>query len=270
LSFRTYGEFAYFHSGPEEGPRFVAKGLEGHASLEWLKQASAGWTDITRGRDPNLARIFLSEMHDAERTGQWPRFIVMSLGEDHTHALRPGHYTPTAMVASNDQALGEIVEGVSHSRFWPKTAIFVIEDDAQDGPDHVDCRRTVGFIISPYIKRGVVDSTLYTTASMIHTMESILRLPPMTQFDRAAKPMYKAFALKPDYGAYDNLSPETDLFAKNPAKGPGALASLQLDLSGYDRADPDEMNRILWAALRPGVAMPAPVRNAFFSPTPAH
>jgi YVTN family beta-propeller protein len=265
LTFRTYGEFAYFHSGPEEGPRFVAKGLEGHASLEWLKQAAAGWTDVTKGRDPDLARIFIREMRDAERSGSWPRFMVMSLGEDHTHALRPGHYTPTAMVASNDQALGEIVEAVSHSRFWPETAIFVIEDDAQDGPDHVDCRRTVGLLISPYINRGLVDSTPYTTASMIRTMELILGLPPMTQFDRAATPMFRAFALRPNYTAYSNLPARTDLLAKNPAKGPGAEASLRLDLSGYDRADPDEMNRILWTALKPGVAMPAPVHSAAFS-----
>ncbi|MGH9582390.1 MAG: beta-propeller fold lactonase family protein [Bryobacteraceae bacterium] len=264
LSFRTYGEFAYFHSGPDEGPRFVAKGLDGHASLEWLKVASSGWTDITKGRDPDLARIFIREMHEAERNGNWPRFMVMSLGEDHTRALRPGAHTPAAMVASNDQALGEIIEAVSHSNFWPETAIFVIEDDAQDGPDHVDCRRTVGFVISPYTKRNIVDSTLYATASMIHTMELILGLPPMTQFDRGATPMYKAFSLKPDYTPYENLPPQTDLFAKNPAKGPGAEASLKLDLSGYDRADPDEMNRILWAALKPGVPMPAPVRNASF------
>ena len=265
LSFRTYGEFAYFHSGPDEGPRFVAKGLEGHASLAWLKLASAGWTDVTRGRDPDLAQVFIKEMRDAERTGVWPRFMVMSLGEDHTHALRPGHYTPAAMVASNDQALGQIVEAVSHSRFWPDTAIFIIEDDAQDGPDHVDCRRTVGLVVSPYIKRHIVDSTMYTTASMIHTMELILGLPTMTQFDRAATPMYNAFTAKPDYTTYNNSRAQTDLFAKNPAKGPAAEASLRLDLSGYDRADPDEMNRILWSAMKPGVPMPVPVRTAFFN-----
>ncbi len=264
VSFRSYGEFAYFHSGPDEGPRFVAKGLEGHASLEWVKLASAGWRDTTKGRDPDLARVFIQELREAERTGNWPRFMVMSLGEDHTHALRPGHYTPVAMVASNDQALGEIVEAVSHSRFWPETAIFVIEDDAQDGPDHVDCRRTVGLAISPYIKRGVVDSTFYTTASMIHTMELILGLPPMTQFDRAATPMYTAFATSSDNRPYDNLPPLTDLLAKNPANGPGAKASLRLDLSGYDRADPHEMNRILWSALKPGVPLPAPVRSGSF------
>jgi YVTN family beta-propeller protein len=265
LSFRTYGEFAYFHSGPDEGPRFVAKGLEGHASVAWLKLASAGWTDVTRGRDPDLAQLFIKEMHDAERTGVWPRFMVMSLGEDHTHALRPGHYTPAAMVASNDQALGAIVEAVSHSRFWPDTAIFIIEDDAQDGPDHVDCRRTVGLVVSPYIKRHIVDGTMYTTASMIHTMELILGLPTMTQFDRAATPMYNAFTAKPDYTTYNNSPAKTDLFAKNPAEGPAAEASLRLDLSGYDRADPGEMNRILRYAMKPAVPMPVPVRTTFFN-----
>ena len=269
LTFRTYGEFAYFHSGSDEGARFVAKGLEGHASLEWLKLASRGWTDVSKGRDPDLARIFIREMHQAEQTGNWPRFIVMSLGEDHTHALRPGHYTPAAMVASNDHALGEIVEAVSHSSFWPETAIFVIEDDAQDGPDHVDCRRTVGLVISPYTKRNVVDSTQYSTASMIRTMELMLGLPPMSQFDRAATPMYEAFTTTPDFAPYSNVPPRTDLFAKNPAKGKGAEASLRLDFSSYDRADPEEMNRILWEALKPGVAMPAPVRSAVLSVEPA-
>lgn len=265
LSFRTYGEFAYVHSAHDTAPRFVAKGLERHASLAWLQAASAGWTNVEMGRDPELAGIFIRELHDAERTGDWPKFIIMSLGEDHTHALRPGHYTPVAMVASNDQALGRIVEAVSHSRFWPDTAIFVIEDDAQDGPDHVDCRRTLGLVISPYVKRAVVDSTSYSTASMIHTMELILGLPPMTQFDSAAAPMYKAFAERPDYSPYENLPSQTDLLAKNPSKGAGAEASLRLDLSGYDRADPNDMNRILWEALKPGVALPAPVRSALFS-----
>ena len=262
ISFRTYGEFAYFHSGRDEGPRFVAKGLEGHASLAWLKLASSGWSDIGKGRDPDLANVFIRELRQAEITGNWPRFMVMSLGEDHTHALRPGHYTPAAMVASNDQALGMIVDAVSHSRFWPETAIFVIEDDAQDGPDHVDCRRTVGFVISPFVKRGVVDSSFYSTASMIRTMELILAIPPMTQFDRGAAPMYASFALAPDLTPYVNVEPKVDLNAKNPFKGADAEASLKLDFSGYDRADPGEMNRILWHAFKPGMPMPPPVRSS--------
>lgn len=265
ISFRTFGEFAFFHSGRDQGPRFVAKGLEGHASVEWLKLASSNWKNISAGRDPDLADVFIREMHDGEKNDNWPRFMVMSLGEDHTHALRPGDYTPSAMVGSNDQALGKIVDAVSHSRFWPETIIFVIEDDAQDGPDHVDCRRTVGLAISPYIKRGIVDSTLYTTASMVHTMELILGLPTMTQFDRAATPMYRAFRTSLDLTPYSNASPRTDLLAKNPAKGPAAAASLRMDFSGFDRVDPEEMNRILWEAQKPGVPMPAPVRSALMA-----
>jgi hypothetical protein len=97
---------------------------------------------------------------------------------------------------------------------------------------------------------------------MVHTMELILGLPPMTQFDRAATPMYKSFTPQPDYTAYNNVPSATDLFARNPATGPGAQASATLDFSGYDRADPDTMNRILWETLKPGVRMPAPVRSA--------
>jgi DNA-binding beta-propeller fold protein YncE len=263
ISYRSYGEFAYFHPGPDAEPRFVAKGLEGHASLEWLKLASSGWNDVSKGRDPDLAKIFIREMRTAERTGEWPRFMVLSLGEDHTHALRPGHYTPSAMVASNDQALGQIVDAVSHSRFWAETAIFIIEDDAQDGPDHVDARRTVGFVISPYTKRRIVDHSFYTTASMIHAMELILGLPTMTQFDAAAAPMYPSFDSVPNLAAYTNAEPRVNLFAKNPARGPDAEASLKLDFSEYDRVDPAEMNRILWKALKAGAVLPAPVRSAF-------
>src|SRR5262249_51205853 len=151
-----------------------------------------------------------------------------------------------------DLALGQIVEAVSHSKFWKETAIFVIEDDAQNGPDHVDAHRTVGLLISPWVKRGLVDSTMYTTSSMVRTMELILGLPPMTQFDAAATPMYASFTNQPVFDPIDAVRAETDLTARNPATGAGARASLKLDFSDYDRADPDELNRILWAALKPG------------------
>lgn len=185
----------------------------------------------------------------------------MSLGENHTQGLEPGKYTPVAHVAANDQALGQIVEGVSRSRFWKETAIFVIEDDAQNGPDHVDAHRTVGLVLSPYVKRGVVDSTQYTTASFVRTMEMILGLPPMTQYDEQATPLLACFTAKPNLSAYSNLAPRVDLEARNPVKGSGATASRRLDLSAPDRADPDALNAILWNALKPGVPLPAPVRS---------
>ncbi len=256
LTFRTYGEMASFTSSRESEPEVKAVGsLAGHVSTEWLRLKQKG------ARDTEKAGVFIQEMHDAEKSGDWPNFMVMSLGEDHTQGLRPGTFSPTALVAGNDEALGKIVEAVSHSRFWKETAIFVIEDDAQNGPDHVDAHRTVGLVISPWMKRGVVDSTMYTTSSYVKTMELILGLPPMTQFDETATPMYAAFTDKPLFDAIESVPPQTSLTARNPANTELARASLKLDFTDYDRADPDELNRILWAALKPGEKMPAPKRS---------
>lgn len=257
LTFRTYGEMASFRSSPESEPEVRAVGsLKGHVSTEYLRVKSRG------GRDTEKAAVFIRELKDAETSGDWPSFMVMSLGEDHTHGLTPGALAPVSEVASNDVALGQIVEAVSHSRFWKETAIFVIEDDAQNGPDHVDAHRTVGLVVSPWVKRGVVDSTMYATSSMVRTMELILGLPPMTQFDAAATPMYASFTAEAAFGAYDAIPAQVDLMTRNPATGAGARASLKMDFSDYDRADPDELNRVLWEALKPGQRMPAPVRSA--------
>jgi len=255
ISYISYGEFSHFKSGPGQAPQFSSvSGLEGHYSKGWLKAA--------KGRDTGKAQVFIDDLHHAEQTGHWWQFMVMSLPEDHTKGLTAGAFTPRATVGSNDLALGRIVEAVTHSRFWPETAIFVIEDDAQNGPDHVDDHRTVGLVISPYTRQGIVDSTHYTTASMVRTMELILGLPPMTQYDRAATPMYRCFHSKPNLWAYQAVSPRTNLMARNPATGPGAAESAKLDFSDVDRADPNALNKILWDALKPGQPMPAPVHSA--------
>lgn len=257
LTYRSYGEFASFHSSPKAPPIFTGnQGLQGHACLAWAKIS-----DFKGGRDQGKALAFIDELHQAETTGAWPNFMVLHLAEDHTQGLTAGDFSPVAEVADNDQALGEIVQAVSHSTFWKSTAIFVIEDDAQDGPDHVDCHRTVGLVISPYIKRGFVDHTHYTTASFVRTMELILNLPPMTQYDQAATPLYNAFTTKPVVIAYTNVAPKVDLTAVNPKTGPGAVASAKLDFSDVDRADPQTLNHILWNAIRPGIAMPASVHS---------
>jgi hypothetical protein len=188
--------------------------------------------------------------------------MVVSLGEDHTRGLMPGAFTPAAAVASNDLALGRMIEAVSKSKFWAETAIFIIEDDAQNGPDHVDARRTVGLIVSPYVKRGgIVDSTMYTTVSMPRTMEMILGLPPMTQYDQLATPMTGCFTTEASLAAYTHVPAKIDLLAKNPQTGEGARRSARLDWSEYDTADFDELNEILWEAIK-GTPMPAPVRSA--------
>ena len=185
--------------------------------------------------------------------------IMGASGGPHARPRR-GAYTPPACVASNDQAVGQIVEAVSHSRFWKDTAIFIIEDDAQNGPDHVDAHRTVGLVISPYIKRGTVDHTMYTTASFVRTIEDILGLPPMTQFDENATPLWNSFDSAPVLTAYAHVAPHIDIMAKNLA-GPVAIESAKLDFSAPDRVDPDLLNAMLWHALKPGVPMPAPVRS---------
>src|SRR5207244_3904021 len=137
--------------------------------------------------------VFLRDLAEFETTGQMPRLIFMRLGNDHTFGTAAGKIAPLSSVADNDYALGMIVEGMSRSRFWPKTAIFVLEDDAQNGPDHVDSHRSPAFVISPYAKRHAVDSTMYNTTSVLRTIELILSLHPMTQFDAGARPMHAAF-----------------------------------------------------------------------------
>lgn len=258
LTYRAYGECADFVSTPNSPPIFYgSSALKGHACQAYAQKY---WAD----RDTECARIFIDELHTAEQSGQWPNFMVMSLPEDHTFGLGAGRFTPTACVASNDLALGQIVEAISHSRFWKETAIFVIEDDAQNGADHIDAHRTVGLVISPYIRREAIDSTFYTTSSFVRTMEEILGLPTMTQYDRGATPLYHAFMKTPVLTPYTAQPALVNLQERNAADTPGALKSALLDFSAPDRADFKTLNAILWVALKPGMPMPAPVRGALY------
>lgn len=250
LSVRSYGEYA-FH-----------KSLEGRSSLAYMGKAGPG--DAPPGRDTGRADIFLREFREFEKSGAMPRLMVMSLGENHTRATLAGAFTPRAMVASNDLALGQIVDAVSHSKLWPEFAIFVIEDDAQNGPDHVDAHRTAGLLISPYVRRGAVVSTMYSTVSMLRTMELILGLGPMTQYDAAAGPMFDCFVARPDMRPFSCLPARIDLMAVNGKAAYGAAQSARMDFRGYDRVDEDAMNRILWHSIKgAGRPYPAPVRQAF-------
>jgi hypothetical protein len=217
-------------------------------------------------------QVFLEEFDDYEKNydsrdpeKRLPNYIVMSLGENHTRGTTPGAHTPSACVANNDWALGQLVDRVSHSRYWSETAIFVIEDDAQNGSDHVDARRTVGLVVSPYTKRQAVDSTLYTTSSMLRTMELLLGLPPMTQYDAAAMPMYASFGLTADFAPYTHLPPQIDVNARNAKDAPGAKVSLTMDFSDYDLTPMFELNEVIWKSVR-GVAseMPLPVSRFHF------
>lgn len=146
-------------------------------------------------------------------------------------------------------AVGTLVDRVSHSKYWATTAIFIIEDDAQDGPDHVDARRTVGLVASPYVKRGTLDSTLYARSSMLRSMELLLGLPPMSQYDAAATPMYASFAADPDLTPYNALPAQVDLNAKNTPKSYGSRASAKMDFDEEDRAPMHLLNEIIWKSV---------------------
>ena len=246
ITYRSYGEMAERVS---DGTNITARGrlpaLVNHVCPEFI-----------RGRDTEKLDVFLAEFDRYEKNyaskdpvQRLPNYIVMSLGEDHTQGTTPHAPTPVASVANNDWALGQLVDRVSHSPYWPETAIFVIEDDAQNGSDHVDARRTVGLVISPYTKRQAVDSTLYTTSSMVRTIELLLGLPPMTQFDAAAMPFYASFEAKANLTPYTHVKPRVDVNARNGENAIGAQVSLAMDFSEYDRAPMFELNEVIWKSL---------------------
>lgn len=214
-------------------------------------------------RDIERAKIFLEDLAEFERKGEWANFVLIRLGNDHTEGARAGRPTPEAHVADNDWALGMIVEGISKSKFWPQTAIFVLEDDAQNGPDHVDSHRSPAFVISPYSRRaGVVDSTFYNTTSMLRTMEILLGLRPMTVFDASSRPMTSAFIDVPDARPYIAEKARIDIDQRNPGGTPAAWLSEPLDFRDADTIDDHLMNEILWLAVK-RTPPPAPVRSWF-------
>jgi YVTN family beta-propeller protein len=261
LSYRSYGEYGARVSQPDGSARMEGRvpGLIGHMCPDY----GIAKVKDKKMRDTDNVEVFLKEFRDFEKNNNLPRFIVMSLGEDHTTGTKPGTFTPEACVASNDVALGRLVEAVTRSKFWPETAIFVIEDDAQNGPDHVDAHRTVGLVISPYTKRHCVDSTQYATVSMIRTIELILGLPPLSQYDAAARPMFASFTDKSDLTPYRHEPARIDLAAINPRTAYGAQRSSKMDFSEYDRVDDFELNEILWRSIKgANAAVPPAVRRA--------
>jgi len=256
LTYRSYGEYAARAStGTTMDAAPGVGGLVGHVAADYLG---------SRQRDTENVAVFLREFKEYEKnydspnaSKRLPNFVVMSMPEDHTHGTAPGSFTPQAMVANNDYAIGQLVEAVTHSKYWPNTAIFIIEDDGQDGPDHVDARRTVGLVLSPYVKRGVVDSTLYSTSSMVRSIELLLGLPPMSQYDAAAMPMYASFGTEAQVAPFDVIQPKIDVNAKNKMGDYGSEESRKMDFSDLDRAPMHALNEILWKSIK-GADSPMP------------
>jgi DNA-binding beta-propeller fold protein YncE len=260
VSYRSYGEFVANGETPNDPATTVVEALQGHFDPKF-RSYDLEYPDVKR------TERFLEELAEFEKKGEMPRLIILRLPNDHTAGTSPGKPTPTAFVADNDLALGQLVEGLSKSRFWPHLAIFVVEDDAQNGSDHVDAHRTVALSISPYSRRNSVDSAMYSTSSMLRTIELILGLDPMSQFDAAARPMWSSFTSTPDLAAYRCRPAGTDVKAVNLRTAWGADTSKKLDLRGEDRADDLVFNEIIWKSVKGANSpMPPPVRAAFVLP----
>lgn len=212
--------------------------------------------------DVERAKTFIEDFSQLEAAGALPKLMIMRLGNDHTSGTAAGKISPLAAMADNDYALGMIVDAISHSKAWATTAIFVVEDDAQNGADHVDSHRSPAFVISPYTHTGAIDSTLYNQAAMLRTMELILGLRPMTHYDAGARPMSAAFTAQPDPRPYTVAKPQYPLDERNPAASATAQRSNRMDFSEADRIDEDELNDILWRAIRK-TEPPVPVRSFF-------
>jgi DNA-binding beta-propeller fold protein YncE len=256
-----------WEAAQKKGLSTLSFGYLGRRGLAQIQSRTFGKSEQSdaqaRVRDYVRGGQFATEFAEMDRENRVPNFMVMGLGEDHTSGTTPGAFTPRAAVASNDVAIGTIVEAVSKSKIWESSAIFFIEDDAQNGPDHIDSHRTVGLVVSPYVKRSFVDSTMYSTMSMLRTIELLLGLPPLTQHDAAATAMYNSFAARPDLSGYTALPARIDLTSINTPASYGAAISARMDFSDYDRIDEQALNQILWHSIKGAdVPMPAPVRRA--------
>ena len=215
---------------------------------------AAGWDlDV-----PDVVRAgqFIRDLKEYEQTGDFPNFSILWLPSDHTSGTRFGSPTPEAQVADNDLALGQVVDAVSHSRFWKDTCIFAVEDDAQGGADHVSGFRTTAYVASAYTKRGVTISTQYNQTSLLRTLELMLGLPPMNQMDATATPMFDCFTNLPDFTPFNAVANNIPLDEMNPA--PKKIANVQLRRDAYvsarlplaepDQCPEDVLNQILWRA----------------------
>jgi YVTN family beta-propeller protein len=277
-SLRVYGEFAFTETswavpGKEDPPKFLdyyhdfidqthlinISSRPGIESLRpYLNTETVGWDmDI-----PDIFRAaqFNKELREYERKGEFPNLIIICLPDDHTSGTKAGSPTPAAQVADNDLAFGQIVEAISHSKFWPKTCIIAIEDDPQNGWDHVSGFRTTAYVISPYTKRNTVVSTQYNQTSILRSIELILGLPPMNQIDATATAtaMSDCFTDVPDLAPYEAVPANVPLDQMNPdpkkvsnaTLRKDAIVSARLPLDEVDRCPEDVLNRIIWRSMK--------------------
>ncbi|HLY68196.1 MAG TPA: bifunctional YncE family protein/alkaline phosphatase family protein [Puia sp.] len=250
VSYRTYGEFA-----DDYKPNI--KILQNHFCTRYT-----GW-DLSF-RDTSRFYQWKKDFDSLVAEDALPHFNTVRLGNDHTEGLRKGKPTPFADVADNDLAVGKFIEYLSRSPVWKQSVVFILEDDAQNGPDHVDAHRSPAYVAGGLVKRHFVDHTMYSTTSMLRTIELILGIPPMSQYDAAATPMWRCFSSRPDMTAFNALQANIDLNEKNMAVNELAKKSAGFDFAKEDRVPEDQFNELLWKAIK-GIhaIVPAPKRAAF-------
>jgi len=257
VSFRNYGEFMD----------------TGKPTVDLLREDAhycksyPGWNLTVQ--DVFREKIFEHDFDSLVTKQNVPHFNTIYLPNDHTSGSSKGAYSPIAQVADNDLALGRLVEHISHSPIWKESVIFVLEDDAQDGPDHVDAHRSVAWVISPFVKRHTVNHTMYSTSGMLRTIELILGLPPMSQYDAAATPMWNCFQSIPDSTAYIAQNAIVDISQRNAAWNKEAKQSALFNFAKADAAPDRLLNEIIWKAIKGSESrMPEPRRSAFVKLSP--
>jgi YVTN family beta-propeller protein len=235
-SVRNYGEFVF---GTGKSFVYQAKALRGHTDAQYR-----GW-DLQYS-DQSRIDEWMREFDGYDRDGGLPDLEFVYLPDDHTAATRPGYRTPYAMEASNDYAVGRLVDRLSRSRYWKDTIVFVVEDDSQAGPDHVSAQRAEALMAGGPVRRGVVAHDHYTQCSVLRTIEDVLGLPPMSQFDAGAEPMTSLLADVPDTTPWKASKPNVSLAARNGSHAVHAQTSMLFDLSKPDASDEAAFNAVLF------------------------
>jgi hypothetical protein len=250
VTYRTYGEFA-----DDYKPNIPV--LEGH-----LCKYFTGWDQSVM--DTTRFRQWKQDFDSLLSINQIPRLNTIRFINDHTEGTKIGRPTPFAAVADNDLAVGLFVEYLSKSPIWKESAIFIVEDDSQNGPDHVDAHRSTTYVAGGFVKQSFVDHTPYSTSSVLRTIELLLGLPPMSQYDAAAEPLWRCFDNSAVHPPFKSIEAQTDLFQKNKVFNKWQNISETFDFSKEDLVNDQKLNEVLWVACKgSSKPCPAPVRSAF-------
>ena len=253
VSYRSYGEFV-------SGNKPSVAILKDHYATKYPSY-NLNITDVSR------VQVWKKEFDSLVANNKLSQFNTVRLGNDHTEGLKLGRPTPYAHVADNDYAVGLFIEALSKSPIWNETAVFIVEDDAQNGSDHVDAHRSPAYLAGGFVKRNMVDHTAYTTAGILRTIELILGIPPMTQYDAAALPLWRCFDNKALPFNFTTIKPMIDMHELNTARNDWQKRSEQFNFVVEDSNNDFEFNKVLWHGLKGNVPYPAPRRAAFIIPT---